>query len=215
MVGGGGGVAGRRRSGMRNSGLVLALALLAILLSAVTAAATTYLPVGERYMPRGIAIDPTTGVIYSGDSDGSVCRLLSVNATGIPQIFAGGSGRCETGGDGGPAFDAEVEVPEHLAVDGSGNVYTASGYTLRRISASTGRITAWAGRQEYTCLSYFWTGPTPRVGAVAAEVAFYIQGMAVDPISGHLFVLSACNKGIWEIDASGVIVAEYGGETER
>jgi len=176
------------------------------------AAHATYLPLGESYAPHGIAIDPATGVIYSGDADGTgaVCRVLSVNATGIPQVVAG-TGRCETSGDGGAAIDAGVDVPAHLAVDGSGNVYTASLYTLRRISASTGRITAWAGEAEYQCLLYGYGGPSASVEAVAAEVGMAIGGIAVDPNSGHLFVENHCNKGIWEIDESGVIVAGYAG----
>ena len=186
----------------------LGLALLTITLAGANAAAATYLPLGELYMPRGVAVDPWTGVIYSGDSDGNLCRVLSVNATGIPDILAGGSGRCATTGDGGSARNAEVDPTEHLAVDESGNVYASSGYTVRRISASTRTITAWAGNQEFRCL--IESEHIARVRAIAAEVSFYPTGMAVNPTSGHLFIADACSDAIWEIDETGVIVAEYG-----
>lgn len=162
-------------------------------------------------MPAGIAVDPLTGVIYSGDADGTICRLLSVGSAGVPHVLAGGSGRCDTTGNGGPAPDADIEYPQRLAVDGSGNVYTSSVYTLRRISHATGRITAWAGEPEYQCLLSGYRGPSPSVGAVAAEVGLATGGIAVDPISGHLFVENGCNDDILEIDESGVIVARYAG----
>lgn len=175
----------------------------------------TYLPVGERYAPHGVAIDLSTGVIYSGDDYSENCRVLSVDSTGIPKVVAG-TGRCETTGDGGPAVAANIEYPAYVAVDGSGNVYTASTYTVRRISKSTGNITDWAGRAEYHCLESFYGGPGARVGAVATTVGIAISGMAIDPISGHMFVINGCNSGIWEIDESGVLVARYGGfGTER
>lgn len=187
--------------------------LLVGMLGALSAGAhATYLPLGETYRPVGIAVDKESGVTYSGDSDGTgaVCRVLAANATGTVQVVAG-TGRCETSGDGGAAIDAGIEYPERVAVDWSGNIYTASTYTLRRISKSTGRITAWAGQAEYQCLLSGYSGPSPRVGAVAAEVGMAIGGIAVDPTSGHLFVENHCNKGIWEIDESGVIVASYAG----
>lgn len=216
MVSGGRRVVGRasRANGLRALVAVLAAVALGCLLMAAGASAT-YLPLGERVLPRAVTVDLSTGVIYAGDSDGSICRVLSVDATGIPKVVAG-TGRCATAGDGGPATSAQVMPPQYLAVDGSGNVYTASGYTIRRISHATGNITAWAGREEDPCLENFYGGPVARVGAVAAEVGIYTEGMAIDPISGHLFILNSCNRGIWEIDESGVLVAKYGGVgTER
>jgi len=172
--------------------------------------------VGETMKPQGVAVDPRTGVVYVGDSDGNICRILSVNATGMPEVLAGGSGRCATSGDGGSAYSAEVEPGRRLAVDGSGNVYSSDGYALRRISQATGRIAAWAGRAEWHCLEFSYGGPHPSVGAVAAEVGMYTSGVATDPVSGHLYVLDACARAIWEIDESGVVVARYGGfGTER
>jgi len=51
---------------------------------------------------------------------------------------------------------------------------------------------------------------------VAAEVDMEIGGVAFDPISGHLFVVHHCDRGIWESDESGVLVSRYGGVgTER
>ena len=179
-------------------------------------ASGTYLPLGERYYPRAVAVDLATGTVYSGDSGGVTCRVLAVDATGTPRLLAG-TGTCATSGDGGPATSADVEPPEALAVDGSGNIYTASGATVRRISHSTGTITAWAGRAERNCLEYGYRGPYPSVGAVAAEVgiATGTNAMAIDPISGHLFVLDYCDKRIWEIDESGVLVASYLGFPEE
>ncbi len=205
---------GRRCMGGLRTAAIAVAAIVACLAMAGSASGT-YLPLGERDYPRAVAVDLATGTVYSGDSGGVICRVLAVDATGTPRLLAG-TGRCATSGDGGPATSADVEPPQRLAVDGSSNIYTASGYTIRRISHSTGTITAWAGRAERHCLEFGYRGPYPSVGAVAAEVGMYTEGMAIDPISGHLFVLDSCDKRIWEIDESGVLVARYGGfPTER
>ena len=208
-------VAGRVRCGAAGRAVALVGLVLIGVLTVPAGANATYLPLGERYTSAGVAVDLSTGMIYSGDADGSICRVLSVGTAGALRVLAG-NGRCADSGDGGSAIEASVEAPEYLAVDGSGDVYTASGPTLRRISRSTGDITAWAGRAERNCLESSYGGPVARVGAIAAEVGMSISGVAVDPISGHLFVLNGCNRGIWEIDESGVLVASYAGiGTER
>lgn len=120
MVSGGRRVVGRASwaSGLRAAVVALvAVALGSLLMSAEAWA--TYLPVGERYAPHGIAIDLSTGSIYSGDADGTglVCRVLSVDSTGIPKVVAG-VGRCGATGDGGPATDAAIETPAELAIVG-------------------------------------------------------------------------------------------------
>jgi RHS repeat-associated protein len=208
-------VAGRWSAAWWTAAVAMAIAAMALALRAPPARAG-WVPVGERVMPQGVAVDHRTGIAYVGDADGSICRILAVNASGVPEVLAGGPGRCETSGDGGPAFNAAVEAPQRLAVDGSSNIYASTSATLRRISHSTGDIATWAGRAERNCLEFSYRGPVARVGAVAAEVDMHISGVASDPISGHLFVIDSCNRGIWEIDESDVLVARYGGiGTER
>lgn len=166
---------------------------------------------GEGYIPYGLAYDLATNTLYSGYSDGvSKCRLLAVTSTGVVRPVAG-SGTCGYSGDGGPAKAAQIEAPLSVAVDGSGNVYMASFYAVRRVSRSTGVITVFAGNSRYNC---FGESPPPAVvGSTASLVAISAVGMAIDPISGHLFIANACGREIVEVDEeSGIVVGNYGGE---
>src|SRR5215213_3474592 len=61
---------------------------------------------GSTRCRQRVAVDPRAGVVHVDDADGTICRILSVNAAAVPQVLAGASGRCETTGDGGRVFSA-------------------------------------------------------------------------------------------------------------
>ncbi len=58
-----------------------------------------------------------------------------------------GTGTASYSGDNGQATSATVNVPTGIAIDSSGNVYfnEAFNHRLRKITASTGIITTYAG----------------------------------------------------------------------
>lgn len=199
-----------RRGAMWRGGRLLSAAVTLALALAIPAASAHALrsPIGEEYLPQGIAYDANSGTLYSGAAGGPNCRVVAVSSAGVVRWIAG-AGICGYSGDGGPATAARIEPPQHLAVDGSGNLYAAAGYTVRRISHSTGVITDYAGNSRILCL----IGGTPfaRVGATASAVGMYTAGLAIDPISGNLYAADMCTHSIVEIDESGVIVGRYGG----
>lgn len=87
---------------------------------------------------RGFVVDPAGNLIFS---DSRNHRLRRIDASGVIQTIAGtGSGGYS--GDGGPAAAASLNLPTHLAIDASGNIYVndSGNFVLRRISAS-GTIT--------------------------------------------------------------------------
>jgi sugar lactone lactonase YvrE len=69
--------------------------------------------------PTGLALDGA-GNVYFTVRPGVVRRIDAVS--GVITTIAG-SGRVGFNGDGGPATDARMNAPEHVAVDDEGNVY--------------------------------------------------------------------------------------------
>jgi sugar lactone lactonase YvrE len=92
--------------------------------------------------PRGIAID-ATGVVYVSDYQNN--RIRRVNANGTITTIAG-NGNQGFSGDGGPAVNAQVNLPQNLAIDGAGNLYIADtqNHRIRKIGTD-GIITTVAG----------------------------------------------------------------------
>ncbi len=72
-------------------------------------------------------------------------RIRKYNKSGYISTVAGTTPGFS--GDGGPATDAQLEVPQGLSVDTHGNIYVADAYNqrIRRIDAKTGIITTIAG----------------------------------------------------------------------
>jgi len=76
--------------------------------------------------------------VFIGDYDNSRIRRVDPNGT-ITTVA--GNGEVGTGGDGGPATEAQLESPYGLAVDGAGNLYIADEENaLIRIVDSAGLI---------------------------------------------------------------------------
>jgi hypothetical protein len=102
---------------------------------------------------EGVAVD-SVGNIYI--ADGSTRKIKKVNAsTGkISTVAGGGRDSCnaptESCGDGGPATSARLFDPRGVAVDSDGNIYIADvdGEKVRKVSASTGKISTVAGHGE-------------------------------------------------------------------
>ncbi len=70
--------------------------------------------------PQGVAVD-AAGNLYIADTGDNRIRAIS---GGIINTIAG-DGNGSFTGDGGPSFSAEVDSPQGLAVDPSGNLYLA------------------------------------------------------------------------------------------
>jgi DNA-binding beta-propeller fold protein YncE len=85
----------------------------------------------------GLAVDPDGGSLAIASIDGYVRRLDL--ATGRLELIAG-NGTQASGGDGGPAAQAQVNRPHDVAYDARGNLLVAEAVGVRRIDAATGVI---------------------------------------------------------------------------
>ena len=83
--------------------------------------------------------------IFIADSGNNVVREV-VAATGIIQTVAG-NGTAGYSGDGGPATSAQLNFPQDLSLDDSGNILIADtgNFVVREIVAATGNIHTVAG----------------------------------------------------------------------
>jgi uncharacterized protein (TIGR03437 family) len=125
--------------------------------------------------PWGIAVDSTGNLFIADRLDNRVRKVIP---SGTITTIAG-SGRTGSGGDNGPGASANLNTPNGVAVDSSGNVYIAdaSNNVIRRVDASTGTITVFAG--NYGCC-YAGTGTGGDGGLATAATLYYPTAVAVD-----------------------------------
>lgn len=93
------------------------------------------------YQPNGVAVGPT-GDIYIADAGNNRVRKVT---NGIITTVAG-TGQWGFAGDGGPATQARLASPSHVALDVAGNLYIADSLNnrVRRVTPA-GTITTIAG----------------------------------------------------------------------
>ena len=86
--------------------------------------------------PTGVALDVNDN-LYIADSSNRRVRKVDAS-TGIISTVAG-NGECCFGGDGGPATDAQFDLPTDVAVDTDDDLYIVDrfGHRIRKVDAST------------------------------------------------------------------------------
>jgi enoyl-[acyl-carrier-protein] reductase (NADH) len=117
--------------------------------------------------------------VYIADLGNQRIRKVTVS-TGIITTIAGNGGTGSYSGDNGPATSAEFYDLYGVAVDLSGNVYTADtrNHRIRKITISSGIITTIAG-------SSTGGGYSGDNGQATAATLNYPHGVAVD-LSGNM-----------------------------
>jgi hypothetical protein len=168
----------------------------------------------------GLSVD-REGNLFIADSGNHRIRRVDA-ATGIITTVAGtGEGPppvidkpasrtgVDSSGDGGPATQANISVPDAVSVDDAGNLYIADtgNLRIRRVDAVTGIITTVAGTGEIF-------GPLGD-GAPATEASLQDpSGVFVDG-SGNLYIADTLNQRIRRVDAVTGVITTVAGTGER
>jgi sugar lactone lactonase YvrE len=143
--------------------------------------------------PNGVAVD-SSGNIYIADSYNNVVREVTSSTGNIATIAGNGYGAGEYiggfSGDGGPATSAELDYPQAVAVDSSGNVFIADRYNsrIREVYASTGNINTIAGN-----LSDYGCGSSGDGGPASSGSLCYPSALSVDS-SGNVYMVDTSSR---------------------
>lgn len=150
------------------------------------------------HTPTGLAFD-ADGNLYIADANDH--RVRKITPAGIISTVAG-TGTPGSGGDGGPATEAQLSTPLRVAVDSHGNLYVTelNGHRVRKVT-SAGVISTIAGTGE--------PGFSGDGGPAHQAQVWAVTGVAVDA-SGNVYIADHGNNRIRMIATSGVITTVAG-----
>jgi len=148
--------------------------------------------------PYEVAID-SPGNLFIADGENN--RIRKVDVQGVITTVAG-NGIAGYSGDGGAATNAELNIPEGLAVDDSGNLFIAdlSNQRIRKVTAN-GIISTVAGTGIQ---GYSGDG-----GAATNARLSLPRGVAVDG-DGNVFIADSGNSLIRKVNTNGLITTVAG-----
>ena len=151
--------------------------------------------------PQGVAVDGA-GNLYVADTGNNVVWKVTV-ATEVVTLVAG-TGGWGYSGDGGLATGAELDGPEAVAVDGSGNVYIAdtNNNVIRKVAAGSGIITTYAGTGY---------GDYYGDGGLATDADLYSPASVTVDGSGNLYIADFWNSVIRKVAAGTGIITTCAG----
>jgi sugar lactone lactonase YvrE len=147
--------------------------------------------------PVRVALGPS-GILLIADLSNQ--RIRKVNTNGVITTVAG-NGTAGYSGDNGPATAAELDYPDDVVADASGNLFIADCYNNRIRRVGTNHVittVAGNGTDSYSGDG----GPAVNAGL------YFAVGVAVDS-SGNLFIADTQNERIREV-SGGIITTVLG-----
>jgi DNA-binding beta-propeller fold protein YncE len=155
--------------------------------------------------PFGVAWDPSGELVFV-EINGH--RVRRVGKNGILTTIAGTS-RQGSGGDGGPAKQAEFHDMHHLAIARNGDIYIADTLNnkARKIDAQTGRITTILGTGK--------KGFSGDGGPATQADCGGIYCLALDEPGQKLYAVDLDNRRIRVVDLKSGIVSTFAGNGQK
>jgi len=152
--------------------------------------------------PSALAAD-ASGNLYVADTGNHRIRRIDAVTDVVTTIV--GSGDAGFDGDGGPASTASLDSPSGIAVDPFGNLYIADtgNNRIRRVDASTGLITTFAGSGD---AGYDDTDVEAILGHLNAPT-----GLAYDAWRQRLLVADTGNHAIRSITLGDAMLHTFAG----
>lgn len=148
--------------------------------------------------PYGVFVDGS-GNIFIADTENSVIREV-LAGTGTIQTVAGNyTSGAGFSGDNGPATSAQLDIPEGVFVDASGNIFIADTYNsvVREVTAANGNIQTVAGHyydaQAGFACQFTGDGGSPTSAFLCLPNSVFVDG------SGSLYVADTANYGIRKV----------------
>ena len=140
------------------------------------------------FHPEHVAFD-SKGDLYVCDNSNNRIRKIDMK-TGIVTTVLG-DGRPSSQGDGGPAVEASVLMPDSLCIDARDNMYVGEkyGYRVRRVDAATGIVSTIVG-----------TG---------------VPGWGEEGVHGSETRCNSCESGIWADPGGTVHWSDCSGRLRR
>jgi sugar lactone lactonase YvrE len=150
--------------------------------------------------PIGVAVD-ALGNLFIADEPGT--RVLKMTPEGEIVTVAGGGARPPRTADGGPATEAQVDLPMGLAVDMAGNLFVAEHLSRRvRKVSPDGIISTVAGGGTKS--------PQLADGGPATEARLSAPfGLAVDS-AGNLYISDRWDYRVRKVTPEGIISTVVG-----
>ena len=176
------------------------------------ATVTTVIGTGEAGLsdtqvanPYGVVVGPD-GALYFCDLDNQRIRRLDLT-TGRTTTVAGNGNR-GYGGDGGAATDATLNMPHEIQFDRAGHLYIVErdSHVVRRVDATTGRISTVAGTGE--------AGFSGDGGPATAAELRQPHNIAFD-LQDRLLICDIGNHRIRRVDPTTGIIETWAGTGER
>jgi len=163
-------------------------------------------PNAELLDSQGVAVD-AAGNVYIADTDNNVIR--KVDTHGTITTVAGTGSPCNPGGnpgcgDGAAATAAQLNGPQGVFVDGSGNIFIADtrDNAIREVVASTGKIQAVAGTE-----ALFPCDPTSTPGCgdggAAGSASLGFPAAVFLDSAGNIYIADTNSNVIRAVNLSG------------
>ncbi|MGA7398686.1 MAG: hypothetical protein WBW38_01605 [Candidatus Sulfotelmatobacter sp.] len=175
----------------------------------------------ELSSPASVSVD-SAGDIFIADSENSAIREV-VTASGDIQTAAGSITICASStapcGDGAAATSAQLNNPQGVFLDASGNIYIADteDNRIRVVNTTTATITvAGVAIPSLTIATVAGTGTAGYLGDTAAAISAELSGpygVFVDS-TGNIYIADTGNNVIREVSSAGIITTVVGNNTE-